>query len=723
DPDQLEQFKANPALAQRALQQARGRLSASQFASVEAQYKKAGIDLLSPDPTGRLSQGTARDVTLAQFQQNADGSRQLVGGDLADRVKKATADRIAERGGAANLSDTTKQAIRDKAGLEEDAKVRRELVSAQKNLLARLQPEMSAHERAKKALEDVERAMQGLAKVSKDASGKLLGVSTTVDAATRAGISAPGAGGYGYRFSSALGDRLSGIRNRLSTPTALGQRLDGLLERPGAGATAAGIGIGATLLADRFDRKAGDPELAVKTASGTSDFKANKGIGGALSGAATGAAVGAAIGSVVPVIGTAIGGLAGAVVGGAAGLYTALQDAANDIRQAKINNALTELGDKLSAFASGIPDSISLAGLRTNLTEYQTKAKERAKEDSSNSWLYTFATWDANAFDSDKYQESLRSNNRKELGPLVPQFVQGLNKQAEQLGRRSPNAKADDLVAELRKGAGGINDEFVRLTAELRGVPVKQVEDEFKKVLVTAQQRKRVEDENKAARSASEQQSNTFGRLLQSVQAAADSLYGLQQRASALTDVLDGNITASRVSAHAERLDEGLGRLDGGALKPLDIVAAATGEYGAKLRDSGAGTDAVARALPGVLASVAGGKDLSENNITQRVSDGIYRNLGYARAKDAPESVQKSVASVIGGLNDAQSGGRGIGGVTDEIRTDATKFSDKLLSGAADPIREFGAKLAKQLEDNGNRLVEGLTTIHQRLQAVGQLYD
>ncbi|HEY1192083.1 MAG TPA: hypothetical protein VGE74_30925, partial [Gemmata sp.] len=33
DPDQLEQFKANPALAQRALQQARGRLSASQFAS------------------------------------------------------------------------------------------------------------------------------------------------------------------------------------------------------------------------------------------------------------------------------------------------------------------------------------------------------------------------------------------------------------------------------------------------------------------------------------------------------------------------------------------------------------------------------------------------------------------------------------------------------------------------------------------------------------------
>ena len=708
DPDTLAHFRANPQDAQAFFKQGTSTLSQTQTAVLERKFKAAGIDL-SSQAGQSLTQGTASYTTAATRSQNIDGSQTLTGGLAARRADKLADSRIAARGGADALSEETKSIIRSKAAVEQDTALRREILSANKNLLAALRPEISAHERSKIAIEETNRAMTGLAKVAVDAKGAILGTQKFVDQATKAGISANGAGGFGYRASSFIGDKYNALKDRLATPTSFGKRLDGALSGPGAQFAGIGLAVGGSYLGDYFERRAGNADNAVLSQGGISKYSTSKGIGGAISGATAGAGIGAALGSVVPVIGTAIGALSGAIIGGAAGLFTSLADAEKDIRQAKIGKALTELGDKLSGFSTGLSTFDNLVGINNNLKDYETQAKARALENST----HTFS-----GVDSDQYSAEVTASLRRELGPLLPQLNQGITKQAEALGNSKSNVDAKELLEELKGGGGGANKNIIDTLAKVQNQSITQINNQVIKSIVAGQQSRKVEDLNKLTKTNAEQEVNAFGRLLQAVQAATDSLSGLQKQASALTDVLDGNITASHVSSHADHLQGGFGRIDKAALEPLDLIANTFGESGQAIKKSGTALDDVKRILPSVIGSVAGSRGLEDTNISDRVSQGVYSNLGYASAKDAPQEIQNLVTVLQRELSQ-----KNVGDFRHEAQTDTSKYSDKLLSSVEEPFKDAVYKMAKELESNANKFNDELAKLAQRTQAIGQLYD
>lgn len=702
------------------------KLSPAQYAQVVGAARNAGFDVgkfgLQKSP---FKNGGAADTVLTQFTGEGD-NRTLAGGLLADRAKALADVRTAARGGAANLSDSTKATIQTRALQDQEQKLRRELISAQQNLLKQLQPQMAATERLKKATEDADRAMSGLAKVSRDSQGKLLGLSETVGRATAAGITATGAGGRWYGLTSTVGDVWNDAREGAGgafsrfRQSRVGQRLEGIAGAPGFGYLAAGVGIAGAHAADYFDRRSGSAEEAAKSATGIDSYSSNKTASGGIQGALTGAAAGAAIGTAFGgPIGTAVGGIIGAVAGGAQGIYSAMKDAESDIRQAKINNAVTELSDKLNAFATGIPDAAALSGIKTNLDVYEKEARQRVIEKADDSYFFE----PERNVNAQKYATFAQADLRKEFGPLLPQIGQGLARSAERLGRENygeqGKAGVDGLVNRFLEA--GENRRLLDISSRLKGTTLTSETDTVRKTIVEAQKAAQRDQENKTARIGVEQNVNTFSRLLQAVQSAADALGGLQRQASALADVMDGRVNASHVSAHTDLFDQ-FGRPDNGAFKPLDIIASIGGEQGQRLRTAGLAVNDVRASLDRVLPSVLAKGGVGDQDITTSVSQGLYRDLGYD-AKSAPDDIKKAINAVVSELNHAQDGGKGIGGVLDEVKIDASKFNDRLVAAVTDPIKKFGGDTAKLLQDNANKFIDGLTSLRQRMEAVGALYD
>ncbi len=706
---------ANP---QEVLENVRDTLSPAQYAQVVHAARGQGFGR----PTAMVVPNTGNAVSLfgqvpvtdpysGAAQVGPDGkpvTRNV--GLLAEQAKALANQRTQERGGAANLSDSTLAVVEAQALAEQENAVRRELISAQENLLKLLQPNMAALERQTKAIEDAEKALSGQTKVVKDQNGKLLGTEEQVSRATVRGVQAPGAGGFVYGLQQRFGGYIDSAREfaRNNMATRLNARLAGFTNSPAFGYAAAGIGAAGAYASNYLDRSAGTAEEAIASTGAASTFRRNRGASGALSLGLAGAAGGFAVGGPV-------GAAVGAIAGVGYGLYSALQDAEKDIREAKIGNALTELSAKLSSFATGLPDGGTTGGIGALLDTYDREASERAREG---------ATSFFGGFNASDYAQLRNKDLRKEFGPLLPNIGQGLTTQASRAGRDNPTADAagvDGILTSLL--SQGQNGRLVGLVSRLRGTTLEDERRQLREAVVKGQQTARIEQESRAGRSGVSQSINSFDRLTKALQASADGLSGLQQRAAALSDVFDGTITAARVSSQSEALDQ-FGRGDNGALAPLDIVSAATGELGGQLRAAGGATNSVRSSLDRVLPTVIANTGIESGDVTTEVSRGLYRDLGYGDdPTQAPQDIQRSISAVAAQLNHAQDGGRGLGGILSEVQVDASRFNDQLVSAMSDPIKEFGQRAAKQLEENANRFVDGVTTLAQRTQQVGQLYD
>jgi hypothetical protein len=691
----------------------RPQLSPAQFAQVQQAARRAGFGA-TPSGNSAVSlfgQVPVTDPYSGAAQVGPDGKPVVRNvGLLAERAKALANQRITERGGADNLSDSTRAVVESQALAEHENSVRRELISAQENLLKLLQPNMTALERQTKAIEEAEKTLSGQTKVVKDQSGKLLGTEEQVNRATARGVQAPGAGGFVYGLQQRFGGYIDSAREfaRNNMATRANARWARFTNTPTFGYAAAGPGAAGAYAANALDQRAGTADDAVGTDAGTASYKGYKGASGAVSLGLAGAAAGFAVGGPV-------GAAVGAIAGAGYGLYSALQDAEKDIREAKIGNALAELGTKLSAFATGLPDFNTTSGIGGLLDTYDKEANQRAF-DAANGFF---------SFDESAFVQFRNKDLRKEVGPLLPQIGQGLNAQATRAGRDNPNARAgDELDTVVRDLLGrGQNRRLLGVVAQLRGTTVGDEERGIRDAVVKGQETERIARENRAGQNGVTSSINSFDRLTKALQASADGLSGLQQRAAALSDVFDGTITAARVSANAEALDQ-FGRGDNGALAPLDIMSAATGELGGQLRAAGGATNSVRASLDRVLPTVIANAGIESGDVTTEVSRGLYRDLGYGDdPTKAPREIQRTIAAVVAQLNHAQDGGRGLGGILNEVQVDASKFNDQLVSAMSDPIKEFGQRAAKQLEENANRFIDGLATLAQRTQAVGQLYD
>jgi hypothetical protein len=671
------------------LEQAKGSLSPTQLAILEKRMLQS-IGLRSESLT----------------QVNEAGEIVPTGG-LASRAQTEANRRMSRLGGANNLSQTTQTRIQQEALAAESAKTERELYSAQRRLLAKLNPQMSAMELHRKATEDVAAAMSGQARVIRLNTGQIAGLESTVRQANTRGIDAPLAGGLGYR----LGGMAGAVGNWLTTPSRLAQRLDNSPVAnifSGPGAIAAMMAVPA--MSAFFDNRAGRVEDAV-TAGSTSYYANNRAISGGLQGALVGGTIGATVGSMIPLVGTVIGGAAGAIVGGVAGVVSALRESADEIRQVKINNALTIFSDKIQQLANLGPatDGRFITAARDSLRTARAEAFEKNRIAST----YFFSGYDPKGFG-----ELQARSLRQDFGQQLPSMMSYLQRNAESLGRAQYNGDIGRIIQQLRASGDGLNDELVRLIASIRGLSIDDVFLELRKSVLQGQQATLSERRNLEGRQTDEKNINSFGRLLLAVQSASDSLLELRQRGQALAEVFDGTIGASRVSIRAENLDQ-LGRLDRGGLQPLQTVAAIGGEMGARLLNTGTQVDNLSRVLPGILATVvAGAQNNSEADVVTQVDRLLRERLG----DDTEARVAR--ASVRRRLNEELSSDRGgLTNLINQVQVDTTALSGSLLQNLAEPLKNIGGKVARQLEDNANQLTEQLTQLTSRLRQIGESFD
>ncbi len=518
------------------------------------------------------------------------------------------------------------------------------------------------------------------------AGGQLPGVTPK---SAQAGV--PSSGGFFGRFA--------GLSGKLDQ-SALGRFIGS-----SGGLTAALV---APLIAGQLDSAAGSAQDAV-AGGNTFRFGGFRAASGGLSGAATGSFAGSVLGSAVPGVGTVIGAGVGAVVGGVGGIVGALSDVAKDIRQVKIDQALTSFSEKVGIAANvglGRASPEVLQGLRSSLSARH--AETLAKNGVAASGYLTGP--DAASF------VGLQSRSlRQDFGGSLPSILQSLQREADQLGRANVGGKVEDIARQLKDGGNGLNAEFISIVSQLRGVPVAAVSKELRENILSGQRAAVRERQLRDGQAAEERNSNSFGRLLLAVQSASDSLLGLRQRALALGEAFDGTVGASRVSVRAENLEQ-LGRLDRGALAPLNTVAAVGGGIGRQLRLAGGQVDDLSRVLPGVLTeAVRHSPTDPDHDISVEISRRLREQLGGSPGAEG------AISSVVSRLSDLTKGGKS--DLYEQVRVDVTALSQKLVSGLADPVKDVGGKVARQLEENANALVEGLAQAAHRARQTGELYD
>lgn len=514
----------------------------------------------------------------------------------------------------------------------------------------------------------------------------------------------------GYRYEQLYGgtptirDRVTAARGRIAgffggaadRYAAVNERLGAFANRNMLGTVGTAGLVAGPLLADRLDRPG--------------NSTAARGAGGALQGAVLGGFTGAAVGG-------PIGAVVGGVVGGLAGLALSLDEAARDIRQAKIHGALTAFADRLTtanaALAGGGLNNVSPGVLADLAAQYRLKRSEQtaANRDAA---THTFG-----GFDPAEYRRLQDESARRDFGPQLPGVLQFLNKQAEELGRGAPTARAGDLVRQLERANGGVNRDFLGLVADVRKLAPADVERELEKTVRSAQRAKQVEDVTRAARQGQEVTTNAFGRLLLAVESSADGLGRLHDRAQALGDIFDGTVTAVHLTDAAKAGK--FGRLDRAGAAAFDPVAAVGGEAGIALRKDAAIVDAVARELPGVLTSVAH-QPGAEQDFGLAVANGLIGRLGLD-PKNVPPEYRRVLNNIQANASQLADGPEGKKKFLDQAKVDVTKLGEHLNAENLAPFTEVGAKITEKLQENANRFIDGLALLTKRMDQVGEAQD
>lgn len=647
------------------------------------------------------------------------GSRTLAYDELlAERAGARASAEIARRTAlSGGLSETTKAEIENAALNSERAKLSRELSSAQRRLLDVTQREVVPAERALKAREEVRAAVDGQARVAVGARGQVLGTEAAVAQASALGRSAPGAGGFLYGAGNVARAAAGGVgtgfvRGAQALQASPFGRVANALQ-PAAFPSLFALPLAAGYL---------DPG-ELKSAEGTTSFGFRKAASSGLQAGVLGGVIGQA--ALTGAGAGPAGALLGALVGAGLGIVSAISETADQIRQVRINNALTSFADALANLdrsvrvaAEDFPgrrelvlDPGLVSGARGQLAEFRGESFEKNYKESKG--------FLGIGFNDREFLDLQRKSVRQDLGQQLPFFTKLLQEQAVALGRANPLADTRSLAARLEGGNAGFNRELLELSAQIKGVKVGDVLKEFERSIRQAQRAQVVEDRNRDARAGEERNATSFGRLVLAAQSASDSLLTLRLRAAALSDLFEGQVNATRVTANTEAL-QGFGRGDRGALRPLELIASVGGEAGRRLLSAGTAVQDVKRLLPSVLSEVRAGNPLEGADVATQVERRLAELLGGGRLEGERRDV---VNTVLRGLNELTSGENKTRPFNEAVASDVTALTDKLLDPYEGAVRDAGTKFGKKIEEETNLYLEGLVTARRQLAAIGEGRD
>jgi TP901 family phage tail tape measure protein len=459
----------------------------------------------------------------------------------------------------------------------------------------------------------------------------------------------------------------------------------------------------APLLAENVINPLAGTAEAAATTGHTGGFRVARAAGGAFQGAVLGGVVG---NSLLPGLGGAVGTLVGAL-GGLAG---SLREAEKEIRDVHIENALKGLSNKIDLIVSGSAGATpgTLAGASANLSEALAKRDEENREKATH--YFSFRP----GFNAEEYL-ALNKKSYQDLTPQLPQLQAVLNRQVEDLLKGNPNLTGQQVVGQIQ----GPNKVLIDTIARIREISPEAVLKDVAKAAESRGRDIRVERQSNQANAQLESSVAAFGRLLLSVQAAADSLQNLRANAEILSETFEGRYSTTKFTANVDNLQQ-LGRPDRGALTPLGIIRADGGEQGERLFQAGQTADSLLRVLRPILVQqgeVAQRGGLGPNtgeDFNTAVGNALRRSLGDSR------DAQAAVAVVQAQINHETGNGKNPERLFEQLRVDPEALTNRLANPFVEPIKQAATGAAKQLEDNFNRLVAGLRHAREQIDRINQ---
>jgi TP901 family phage tail tape measure protein len=500
---------------------------------------------------------------------------------------------------------------------------------------------------------------------------------------------------------------------------------------------AARIGTTGALLALPYAAQAaeqfggGDAASAIQGGpAGEAAFRRGRIVSGGLQGAATGAAIGSIFGP----WGLAIG----AAVGGIKGLADASSEAGKQIRDAKIAESMAALITQLQQIASGAtePTIDVVAGARRNLLRTNTEILERTAE--SNEPWYNRSPFSGRPLQGSPfgvlgnqgtafYQASQRSV-REEFGPQLPGIVGSLNRFAAQTGTANPTLGGgdaaqqretlDSLTRSFAEGGGGLNRELLLIVANLRRIPVHEVEREFRAVIEQAARGERVRIAERRSTQATGNIATYFEAFVRSIEQATQSLARLENQTRALSDDFSGTVSAIRLPTHR---NVELGGPD--TPRFLQTVNSITSPFGSgagllgggELRSSALAANSIRQLLPQAITTGLSRGPLDEHSLSDQVRTILQEGTA---GQGNQQELQRYISIAVDNLRKES-----LEQISSQSAGDIGKLADKIFGQIGNPIQEALNKIAKEIDTVGSQFVEGLSEYGQRLARAGAQQD
>jgi uncharacterized protein (TIGR02996 family) len=443
-----------------------------------------------------------------------------------------------------------------------------------------------------------------------------------------------GANGQGY--DAGLAALLAGRGQDPRGKVGALQRFFPRLSPETAGKLQLSLGFAAPAIAsfgaDRL-RDTREPEVVAKLGEGDQRGFVNR--SAAASGLQLGIA-GAVAGSAFSLPGALIGGGAGFLVG----FVSAIKESEQEIRRAKIGNALSDLGDRIRDIAAGRTgfDGAAAAQGVASIREARTSLFEKAHADATG----TFGGFNAAAFGA-----QYKTDFRKQFGPNVGDYNAALNRFAEDLGKSGTAAgkSIDDFAKEIQQGGGGLNKSLLEVISQLRGSGVAEEAGRYAKLAVETRDAEARKKAGEDTRLAADRATHAFGRLADSVEQAGKVFEKFEELSQKLSGRVGGEAGLSRITP-----DDGLDfrNLDRAAFaRSANQVGAGLGPEGLALSRSAVAANQIQSVSGGVLARALSEGPLDAADLTTRYRRGVRASLGEGAGGPEFERALEAAASAL----------------------------------------------------------------------------
>lgn len=612
----------------------------------------------------------------------------------------------------ATFNETKAQAQDAKAKLleaisKEEAKVKQDLINAEKKRIKALDTGISKQEIANIAQENVSKALLLGSKVIIDNNGKVSALALTIGKTEAA-----------LKLTKEQAEKLAAAELKMANEIAnggtgapgggTGNKVGGLFSKVAEraqGIGLIGLSLGASYGSQAFENTPADIESAARGVnSGSVTGKAGA------SGALTGAAAGASIGTLFGPWGIAIGAAAGAVYG-----YTdSIKKAEKDIRDAKISSALVEFSETLDSInkSDRSPTALDKDKIASQVNTIRTQINANAAEEASG--IIT-------SFDVKKFNDLSKKEERASLGKELPGVYEVLNRESAKLGEsfaKTTLTLADFDADKAKKSLEALdaafiesNRELLTIVASIKKTSVEEAAKDFKKGRLQGFSSTRVTELRQTNSVNIAQELGSFLRLAEAVDRVASGLGRLEAVSTNLTDVFEGTISNTLVTR---------GNLRG--LSNNDFKSSISGISGAFSGNKAAGSlvdyssqftnikDTLGQVLPGIL----GGSQLEEGvDIGTAIRNELERALGERAKTPAAKAILGSIQSTAEeeGFQKLKLSSKGnIRGSIEKLTSESSPLS------ALDDIN-------KRLNDSGNKFVNELIRYQGRIQRVGEQED